>query len=230
METELHDAQETEEADAGEPDGGQADDVDELDDEPASELGDEGERQASQTAAQEAEADIANAMRLLGKEADRHAKRVGELMGEDANALVVCELCDPRIPGFRFPLVPDEETRERVKLAIGMADLSRLKPDGYSRQCDACEGEGRVRTFSHVNGQDAVKCLRCKGRGWIPVGPEREAGGPQAAAEVLPAGDNTPVEGLPDLDQFGTPAGHPDYGKLPQYREFPLPTQQPMEA
>src|SRR5262249_16721634 len=51
-----------------------------------------------------------------------------------------------------------------------------LRKDDYSRVCDGCEGHGRVLTGSAVTGQKAAQCYKCKGRGWLPVGSERESG------------------------------------------------------
>src|SRR6266581_4471261 len=39
----------------------------------------------------------------LERSATTWRNRVADLMGDEANFLVACELCDPIIPGFHFP-------------------------------------------------------------------------------------------------------------------------------
>jgi len=120
------------------------------------------------------EKEIEKGLQALEREAQRHAKRVGEIMEEDAQHLVRCELCAPLIPGFRWPQVPDDQ-RAAVMLAIGFDPEPDLRADTQSGVCPDCDGWGQVATGSKVQGQGALPCTSCKGKGWR--GPrERQAG------------------------------------------------------
>lgn len=116
------------------------------------------------------------AVKKLEAEASRHANRVSEIMGEDANDLTPCPLCAPNIPGFRWPFPPAADVVAAVKDAIGEPASPTYAKDSYSRECDLCHGLGSVATGSKVAGQGVVGCLKCKGKGWVAVGPERESG------------------------------------------------------
>jgi hypothetical protein len=111
------------------------------------------------------EKDIEKGLQALEREAQRHAKRVGEIMEEDAQHLLRCELCDPLIPGFRWPLLTEDQ-RAAVMLAIGFEPEPELLPDTHSAVCPDCDGWGKVATGSHVQGQKALDCLACNGQGW----------------------------------------------------------------
>lgn len=118
------------------------------------------------------ETEIEKGLRALEREAQRHAKRVGEIMEEDTQHLLRCELCAPLIPGFRWPQVPEDQ-RAAVMLAIGFEPQRQLRPDKRAHACPDCDGEGSVATGSKVKGQDALPCIDCVGSGW--VGPRRDA-------------------------------------------------------
>ncbi|MGH2835769.1 MAG: hypothetical protein ACRDUT_00030 [Mycobacterium sp.] len=109
---------------------------------------------------------IDKAMKALVKEAARHAGRVGDIMGEDAQTLEPCPLCAPNIPGFRWPVPPAVEVVRAVKVAIGEPEQPPYRPDEHSQVCIACDGYGAVATGSKVAGQATARCLTCEGRGW----------------------------------------------------------------
>lgn len=170
------------------------------------------------------EKEIEQGFKKLESEATRHAKRVAEIMGEAVTELVPCELCAPAIPGFRFDVEIRGPQLEAVKAAIGIETSPELRADTYSRVCDGCDGWGRVLSGSHVGREATLVCRGCKSRGWIPIGPEREAE-LAASPEVVDVGEpNSAGESLPELDAWNTPIGHPEYGVSPQYRRLPLPT------
>jgi hypothetical protein len=168
------------------------------------------------------EKQVEKALESLGKEATRHANRVSEIMGEDALALVPCELCAVNIPGFRFSIQPNEEVQRAVRAAIGLPTLETLKPDLYSRKCDTCDGAGKVLSGSLVQGRETLACVDCGGNGWKPVGQERQSGAPVATLDGEPA----PLAAVPDdgirRDMFGTPEGDPDFEKMPNARQRPI--------
>lgn len=150
------------------------------------------------------EKEIEKGLKALEKEAQRHANRVGEIMEEDAQHLLRCELCAPLIPGFRWPQVPDDQ-RAAVMLAIGFDPEPDLRSDTQSGVCPGCDGWGQVATGSKVQGQRALPCTSCGGKGWR--GP-REQAAPQLTP-VSPSGapSNGPPGDVPlDPDREATRA------------------------
>lgn len=114
----------------------------------------------------------------IGKKLDalqKHvAKKMGDILGEDVTMFEVCEVCSyTNTPGWRLsgPYPPDVETA--VRHAMGQHAPAEYKTDGYSSVCTQCEGLGQTQSRSKVPGQDLLVCYGCKGRGWVPVGPER---------------------------------------------------------
>jgi len=139
------------------------------------------ERQQQEQEAAQAQADAEKLMKSLNKTADNYAKRVVDLLGGDLTGWQACPLCAEGLPGFRVPVMPSPEHLAAVKVAIGEDPDPPLKSDDYSRVCDGCEGHGKVLTGSNVPGQKAAQCYKCKGRGWLAVGSERESGAITAA-------------------------------------------------
>lgn len=172
--------------------------TDEPTDEPT-ELGDEETRQQVRAKTAQTDAEVERINRTLDKEARRHAQRVVEIMGEDANVLEQCPLCLPLIPGFRYPVPPMDAQLAAVKEAIGEPAVPPYPKDNYSRECSDCTGLGAVLTGSKVAGQGTARCITCAGRGWVPVGVERQSGALTAPIDGAPAVAYTPPEiGAPD--------------------------------
>jgi hypothetical protein len=150
-------------------------------------------------------------------------RKYEEIFGADAADLQDCPLCAwSRTWGRIVPRVPPEEVREAVKVAIGMGTLSELREVPQFQTCQVCGGYCNVLTGAKAGNQLYRRCPNCKGAGYtssLPDDPSPAAAGTPSIAEPL-------AEGLPpqtpDFDQFGTPRGHPDYGKLVQYREVPV--------
>ena len=147
------------------------------------------------------EKEVEKRNQALDKEAIRHANRVRDIVGDDAEALIPCELCLPIVPGFRFEYIPDEQ-RAAVMLAIGMAsDADYLQAPGTER-CPDCNGKGKGKTTSQVPGQEFVVCLNCKGRGWIgeranALEPQVPAIAPVANGETVTA----PIPASPEVEE-----------------------------
>jgi hypothetical protein len=168
------------------------------------------------------EAAVNKAIPKLEAEAARHAKRIIEIMGDDAAGLCVCELCLPAIPGYRWDGAPDAATTEAVRIAIGLPDLSNFRPSATEAVCDDCSGLGKVRTGSHVAKYETATCDACQGKGYRHT---RERLNPAPEPEPLAAAANGatvyPDDGV-KRDMFGTPETDPDYGKMPNMRERPV--------
>jgi hypothetical protein len=135
--------------------------------------------------------------------------------------LIQCTLCLDGVPGyFLHPDVqplPADKT-EATKALLGLPVDRPLLDDDKSNACPKCGGWGDVKTGSKVHGETVAKCLECKGRGWVG---ERSNRTPAevAAGLTVPALELGVTEEEPLLvDSWDTPVGHPDFGKLPQYR------------
>lgn len=136
---------------------------------------------------------MAKSLDMLSKHV---AKRVGEILGEDANEFEECELCTYwGTPGWRHKGALPEAVEDGLRVAMGDHALAEFKGDEFSRACEKCNGLGYVLTGSKVNGQESLPCLKCKGLGWVAVGNERASGvfvtpnGPAAGqpAPLVPA-------------------------------------------
>src|SRR5256714_1040439 len=85
--------------------------------------------------------------------------RVSDLLGEEAQMLVPCELCDPLIPGFHWP--PELE-QPRDDLHAHLLDVLRTpsapeyQQAQHVRRCQLCDGWGRVLSGSRVAGKGEV--------------------------------------------------------------------------
>lgn len=158
----------------------------------------------------------------LDREAERHWNRIVEIMGPDSEGLVPCELCFVKTPGFRWDAAPNEETAARVRVAIGLPDVSNYAPSATERTCDDCRGLGKVRTGSSVPGQETGKCDACDGKGYVATRPRLNST-PDGPTPGL-SDDNVvafPDDGV-ERDMFGTPATDPDFGKMPNMRARPV--------
>lgn len=165
----------------------------------------------------QSEKDVERAIQSLIKEATRHANRVSQIMGEEAQMLVPCELCAQNIPGFRWDTVPPEPVVTAVRAAIGLPDMSTYNSAPDARQCDVCSGRGELKTHSQVPGYEVIQCARCGGRGYLRVGTPDEVGiVPPAAAPVadLYVGVD---DRLPEKDPWGRDSTDPLYGVMPNY-------------
>lgn len=104
-------------------------------------------------------------------------KNKDEILGDMAEGWAECLVCTYwQIPGW-MPMEPaPPEVHASLLGWLGQRPEEEYKRDGYSRQCDACDGLGVTATGSKVFGQEQLPCIPCKGMGWIAVGPERQGG------------------------------------------------------
>jgi hypothetical protein len=161
-------------------------------------------------------------LRKLDNEAERHAKRIREIMGEDADALVQCELCPPNFGGWRFDGSPTEEVTKRVRVAIGLPDVSNFAMSATEKPCDDCRGLGKVRTGSLVPGRETVTCDACAGKGYVGSRPRLNTDTPEAPPPPPENGAPPAYDDGIRRDMFGTPEGDPDFEKLPGARVRPI--------
>jgi hypothetical protein len=148
------------------------------------------ERQAAEQAQAANEAEIEKQGKALDRASTNYTKKVLEVLGDDLAGWTLCPLCADGYPGLRMPMMPSPENLAAVKVAIGEDPDPPLNDDPFSRKCDTCNGKGVTKTNSDVEGQKKVRCLTCDGRGWLPVGPERDS----LAAQPV---NGTPAEAAP---------------------------------
>src|SRR5438094_721881 len=168
----------------------------------------------------------------LDRSATTWRNRVSELLGEDAQMLVPCELCDPTIPGFHWP--PDlEQPRDRLHESLLEVLRTPGEPDYLedpnTRQCGVCGGYGKTKTKGHVPGKKIRVCKMCNGDGFLRDDPPGAAptNGVVAESEFELPTEEPLVTG--DADVWGSPRllddgqENPNYGKMPQYKNPSLP-------
>lgn len=141
------------------------------------------------------EGEQAKILDKLDREAERHRNRLTEILKEEALSLLPCELCNPRHAGWVDLSQITPELRQRVRIMIGDREPVERRHDPYSARCEACNGEGEVETGSKVQGQTALPCLDCTGKGWIATGPERVTG--LRVQPPAPAPQNGPIPVAP---------------------------------
>lgn len=162
------------------------------------------------------EAELKAAMRALEGEADRHTRAVSRIMGEDALELLPCPLCEPHIPGFRFPVTPDDEQVAAVFAVLGLGEDAEYAKGDDARPCETCAGLGQVLTGSKVPEHRLKLCRECTGAGWVHV---PQPGSPPAVVPIGTAPSSPPpaAEPAPDADPWGRRPGDPNYGVMPGY-------------
>jgi hypothetical protein len=193
-------------------------DEDEVEDDTA--LGDDepneadgGEGNAASTPAVRSQKEIEELTGKLEREAERHAKRVAEIMGDDFQLLVP----NPTdwTPGFIFnvpQMLPLPEQVAALDAILGRDEEGELLDAEDAQACDKCNARGRTRTGSKVDGQRTKPCAKCNGTGWVvrlaavaPLEHVYGAANTTASAPVTP--DTYQVK-----DSWGRPAGHPHFG------------------
>ena len=149
----------------------------------------------------------------LEREAERHAKRVAEIMGDDFSLLVPSPV--DWTPGFIFNVpemhpLPDQ-VAELHALLGGSAPVELREADD-AEGCDKCNALGEVLTGSRKPGQETKPCSACTGTGWRTklraVEPVTQYDfGQNGVAGVPITPDTYQVK-----DSWGRPAGHPHFG------------------
>lgn len=160
------DAETPETEDGGPDDDAEPDEPD--DDERTRELVD-----AAQEYAIQSERDLQQRHKRLDAEKQRHAKRLGEIMGGDAEDLIPCPVCMDGIDGYVFApdvqQLPDDAIL-RLRQLIGLSGLEGLLPATFAERCPDCDGQGEVKTGSRVAGFETATCERCNKSGWVRKG------------------------------------------------------------
>ena len=144
---------------------------------------------------------LEQALGKLKREAERHSKRVTEIMGSEIELLLDCPLCDRLTPGQIMPTPATPERFPAVREFMGDAQPAEYEQDPNVRQCQSCAGQGMVATGSKVQGQEQLVCTDCGGKGWQGTRAPIVTSGPMAVqplpdangqSEVTPQGPEPP--------------------------------------
>lgn len=158
----------------------------------------------------------------LERSASTWRNRVSELLGEDAQELLICPLCPDNLPGLLLPIPPDEQTIAEVEAFLHPVKLPEMAKDPDTEECDLCVGIGEVLTGSKVPGKDKKLCPKCNGNGWTDptarsswnaVHPPASPSVSAPAYQVSPPGA---AWSPPATDNWGRPYGNANYGRDPQ--------------
>jgi hypothetical protein len=201
----------------------EADDVDGPPDEEAADLQPESEPAPAPPADPAlSEKEIEKKIGQLERAAVAYRKKVADLLGEEIGLYFETPLTDGQVFGFVLnpQLAPiPEEVVNLTKSLIGEPVPPPLLPDTHSQECPDCQGWGIVLTGSKVHGKNTAACKGCGGRGSVGdrynVDPSQFVPGAQVPAET----NGHEADALLPEDPWGTPIGHPDYGKMPNFRE-----------
>jgi hypothetical protein len=168
----------------------------------------------------------------LAQSATNWRNRVSELLGEEAQFLVPCELCEPDIPGFHFPaelVQPWSEQHARLLDVLRSPAALEYVAATDVRTCDTCNGHGKTTTGSRVPSHEAKVCAACNGYGYVPPpGVTRTPGADGVTPPTLAPAPEGPAV-VEDADAWGSPRllpdgrENPNYGKMPQYKDGTLP-------
>jgi hypothetical protein len=179
----------------------------------------EPEQPAPPAEAAQTEKEIKKRQDALSREAERHAGRVNEILGEDALGLIPCEACPPTVAGWHYPAdaYPEgDPSRLLYEMLAGGSEAVLRHPARY-KECPDCGGFGRVLTGSKEAQFVTKVCpnVDCKGTGYV----DTDARSAPVIQLTSPADAEQPGEQqpTPDVDFLGRPVGHPNYGKMTSY-------------
>lgn len=157
----------------------------------------------------------------------RTRKRLETIYGEEWTDFLECPLCDTNHKGMiykgdigNYP----KEIVDVVNMIFGFAAEQDYKQASNIETCVQCDGLGKVRTGSHVAGNESVPCRNCGGFGYYPPPEVGSAPAPPVvSAPHAPAGQ--PIEPLSSgTDSWGEPVilpdgrPNPNHGKMPSHK------------
>lgn len=188
-------------------------DPEELDGEPDDDLTESGEEPDADPSSEAApgvaesrlltERELEKRAQKLDAENTRHAKRVGEIMEDDAADLIPCPVCMDTIAGWVYPpdvAEPSPEQVSRIRQFAGLPDYTNFRQVPWAHECSSCGGLGKVITGSKVMGAEVTGCRECNERGWINTG--TSANGTNGGTVIeLPATTGPTIYGTNEPDE-----------------------------
>src|SRR5438876_9085291 len=144
-----------------EPDDGEAEEAEEA------------QEPAPQPPEARSDVDMEKAIKALGREVERHTKRVSEIMGPDFEGYDPCALCDSLgfVPGptrLVQAWKQNGETGLFEWFSQAAAPEEAFLDDATVEKCPTCDGKGQLRTQSEVPTYKVRDCVECGGMGYKP--------------------------------------------------------------
>lgn len=165
------------------------------------------------------EKEINKRVDALEREKERHAKRVSEILQEEALDLLVCEACEGAIPGFHYPaeMYPEGSAQRLLYEFLSPNAIGLKHPSRYVR-CQTCDGACEVETGARPGTLTyKIVCPDCKGAGYFD---REQPSAPVIAITTTTTTTNESTGAPPETpreDFLGRPYGHPNYGKMTTY-------------
>lgn len=171
--------------------------------------------------------------RKLARSATTWRNAVSRILGEQANELYTCPMCDPATPGFFDAHAiehPANELQERLFASLAAPSAPEYREAPNATRCQTCDGYGRTRSGSQKPQNELIDCIVCSGLGYMkrPGYDPAPAANGAPAVYVAPQTPDAPVQG--DVDSWGIPRllgdgqPNPNYGRAPQYWDPSYPT------
>ena len=163
------------------------------------------------------EQEIEARMRKLDSEAERHYKRVEEVLAEDVTDFRRCPACLPFAPGY---LLDQPLARELLDAIV--ADLSGGDQGDYATAedasvCETCRGLGKVLTGSLVPEHRTKLCAGCNGCGYRVKRANTPPPPPAPSAELIAPTPEPQPTPPPERDPWGRDRTDPNFGRMPGY-------------
>jgi ribosome-binding protein aMBF1 (putative translation factor) len=109
----------------------------------------------------------------LGKKLDGAQKtyrnRLVALLGDDLGGHIDCPVCMDGLTGFIIhpAIAPlDTEQRNRMMQLLGLDDWEHMPSASWAAKCETCDGFGKIKTGSKVDGRIVTGCEDCAETGW----------------------------------------------------------------
>lgn len=140
----------------------------------------------------QSEKELERALKSIDKAGTAYRNKVSSVMGEAAQDLLPCPLCNLPVAGMVFPQVPDE-AREATEQFLRGGEVRRYQPAEGVVTCPVCLGLGKLEYPTEVEHVKYQNCLKCGAAGYI-VAP---APTPEPVAAwtpaVVPANSSAPA-------------------------------------
>lgn len=197
---------ENEPVEQAEPEAEQVEPDEELEEQPVEEEAEpEDEEHAEEDVQPEqpagmTESEIKQAQKKLDDLRKHVAKRMGDILGDDATIYTPCVICGETTPGWMLPpqlAPPDPETVATLRVYIGMPNLDQFEQAPDATGCPDCKAMGWVKTGSTVENFTVKQCSRCAGKGYIGTGITVL---PETGFAANGATDPAPVAAAPPLE------------------------------
>lgn len=154
--------------------------------------------------------------KALEAEAKRHEKAVAKALGEHFGDFVECPLC--QVAGYAMMYQPGEigpDQRDEILTVMGETSGRRLKKHPDLETCDFCDGEGELETGSKRPDNLTEVCPKCAASGYVHKSTPHGNVAQFPSREPYPWENETQPVVAPNVDRWGRPSNHPDFGLDP---------------